>query len=97
MIRLAAAALALLVATPAFARPDARTMTCASLNALIAREGAIVLTTGDFTFERFVSSFRFCDSQTVLKPAYQATTDNRRCVVQYVCGDRAFDFGEMFD
>ncbi len=97
MLRFAAVVFALLAATPAFARPDARTMTCASLNALIAREGAVVVTTGDFTFERFVASFQFCDSQTMLKSAYQATADDRRCVVNSVCGDRAYDFGDMFD
>ena len=89
--------LVVLAATPALARPDARAMTCAGLNALIAREGAVVVTTGPHTYQRFVASWGFCDPWEMLQPVYQVTADNRRCVVHSICGDRPFEFEDMFD
>ena len=47
--------IALAVATPAAARSDARTMTCAQIQALLDRQGAAILTTGANTYGRYIS------------------------------------------
>ena len=50
----------LLTATAAQARPDARTMTCEAVRALIDERGAAVITTGRHTYKRFVAHRGFC-------------------------------------
>ena len=68
-------------------RPSSTTMTCSSATALIHQQGAVVLGTGGDTFERIVSSSRFCAQGQQLRPAYAPTRDNPSCYV----GDRCFD------
>jgi hypothetical protein len=97
MIRAIAIVAAVLATSPALARPDARAMTCGELNGLIVREGAVVVTTGTHTYQRFVASWGFCDPWEMLQPVYQSTSDQKRCVVYSVCADRPFDFHDMFD
>ena len=41
----------------AYARPDARAMTCAQTQALVETDHAVVLTTGPNTYDRFVRQF----------------------------------------
>jgi len=68
-------------------RPSTTTMTCTSASALIRQQGAAVLGTGGDTFERIVSSARFCERGQQLRPAFAPTRDNPHCYV----GDRCFD------
>lgn len=89
----AAVAAALLVAAPGpaeAARPDSRQLTCAQAQSLVARNGAVVMTTGRFTYERFVSGIRFCDRWQTLRPETAPTRDAPRCVVGYVCEQPLF-------
>lgn len=79
--------------TEAAARPDTRTLTCAQANALVEQSGAVVMTTGDYTFERFVSGRRYCDPWQWIKPRYVPTRDEPRCVLHSVCWDPPVDFG----
>ena len=81
-----AAALALL-STPSLAqgRPDTRDLTCAAAAALVAREGAVVMTTGPFTYERVVRDGGFCSLELTTRPDYEATRDARLCFVGYRC------------
>jgi hypothetical protein len=83
-----ASLLASLVAASAFAqsRPDALTMACAEVQALLASRGAVTLTTGLNTFDRFVGPGA-CDGTRVGQPAYIATRDTNQCQV-HVCGAR---------
>lgn len=89
----AAAAAAAIAATPAAAqgRPDTRQMTCAEANALVDRAGAVVMTTGRFTFRRFVAHRGYCDRWEITMPEYAPTRDNPRCVIHGVCTDPPFD------
>lgn len=88
---LAAAALsALMLATlapqPAAAqRPDLRRMTCNQAQDLVARRGAVVMTTGQHTYERFVAGPRWCDHWETVRPAQVRTRDTSRCIVGYIC------------
>lgn len=90
-------AVVVLAASPALARPDARTMTCDALNRFIARHGAVVMTTGRYTYQRFVASRRFCDPWQVTQPVYQVTRDRKRCVVYSTCIDPPYDFPPFGD
>lgn len=88
---LAAAALSALVLMtlapqPAAAqRPDLRRMTCNQAQDLVARRGAVVMTTGQYTYERFVAGPRWCDRWEVVRPEVARTRDTQSCVVGYIC------------
>ncbi|MEJ8476264.1 hypothetical protein [Roseibium algae] len=40
------------------ARPDTRDMTCTQAQALVKQRGEVVMTTGQYTFERFIADAR---------------------------------------
>ncbi len=83
---IAALSLAALAPQPASAqRPDLRRMSCAQAQATVARYGAIVMTTGPHTYQRFVAGPRFCDHWETVRPAQSATRDTPHCVVGYIC------------
>lgn len=71
--------------TSAMARPDTRTMTCAQAQDLVKRSGAIVLTTGDYTYSAFVGTRAYCQSREFLRPSYAPTRDNPSCRVGSRC------------
>lgn len=76
------------------ARPDTRALTCAEASALVARAGALVMTTGPFTYERIVRDGGFCTIETTTRPDYEATRDQRQCFVGYRCVDRLQNEGQ---
>jgi hypothetical protein len=84
---MAVAGSAILVAlsVPADARPDTRTMTCAQANQLVRQRGAVVMSTGQHTFRRFVASRAYCDPWEVRKTFYAPTRDARQCPISGVC------------
>jgi hypothetical protein len=69
-------------------RPDARRLSCAQAAALVQSAGAVVLTTGPYTYDRYVSSAQFCFRPEVPLPAWIATADTPECFVGYLCRDR---------
>jgi hypothetical protein len=79
-----AAAAFVLLSTVAFAqgRPDARTMSCADVQALLARQGAAVITTGPNTFDRYVSNTGACNHTEFAETDFIATRDAARCQVR---------------
>lgn len=79
-----------LSATAAMARPDTRTMSCDEVRSLINRNGAIVLTTGQHTYDRFVAARPFCDYPNVPTRMSVPTNDTNRCVV-YNCQRSLYD------
>lgn len=85
VFRLAVSAMMLAaLAAPVLAqsrRPDARQMSCAQVHDLIARQGAAVLTTGRHTYERYVSTSRFCMSDEAAAAVVISTRDTDRCWV----------------
>jgi len=79
---------ALLVAIPAGkaqARPDTRQMTCVAAQSMVRRSGAIVMTTGRYTYNRIVTGLGYCESDEELKAAIVPTRDNPRCHIGYYC------------
>jgi hypothetical protein len=67
------------------ARPNATTMTCAEAAATVSRAGAIVLSTGEFTYDRFVADISHCMLRQTTGPGIAPTRDNPRCQVGFIC------------
>lgn len=88
-------AISLAIATGAIAqgRPDSRTMSCAQVQDMIVQNGAVVLTTGQFTYDRYVATRQFCSHPYVPVLASVPTQDRAQCPV-YRCGEDLFQFDE---
>jgi hypothetical protein len=73
-------------ATVAFAqsRPSTETMTCSQAQSFVASRGAVLMSTGPTTYDRFVSGRIGCSGNDVAEPAYVRTRDNPQCAL-YVC------------
>lgn len=66
--------------------PDTRKMTCEQAKALVQKQGAINLTTGEYTFDRYVSGPRYCIGPAqATRDAVVPTKDNPRCIVGQRC------------
>ena len=60
-------------------------MSCAEAAATVARAGAITLSTGANTYQRFVADIHFCMPRQTTQPGIAPTRDSRACQVGYVC------------
>jgi hypothetical protein len=67
------------------ARPSTLDMTCDQARATVASEGAVVMSTGQHTYERFVANWGFCNFDEWADWTSAPTRDVRRCPVGYVC------------
>ena len=86
MQRTLLAAVALLIgASAATGRPATYAMTCAEAQALVASTGAIVMSTGQYTYERFVAHRGFCRHGEFADRVYVPTSDNPQCRIGYHC------------
>ncbi len=85
--------LALLAATGADARgrTDTRALTCASLKALVAREGDVVLASSEYVYETVHRDAGACQIEETGLPAFEPTSDERSCFVGWRCAQRAND------
>jgi len=88
---MAAGALAAAMA-PALAqgRPDARAMSCDEVRAMIAAHGAVVLTTGRHTYDRYVRHRGYCASPEIARMTTIRTRDAAECPV-HACRPNPFD------
>ncbi|MFK5978511.1 MAG: hypothetical protein QM488_06465 [Rhizobiaceae bacterium] len=66
-------------------RPDSRRMTCDQAYNLVQRYGAVVMSTGRYTFERVVADRRWCQFEEVIQRFNVPTLDDHRCRVGYKC------------
>ena len=75
------------LSAPALAqsRPDTRKMTCVQARALVQSRGAVVMSTSDTTYDRFVWTNAACERGQQTKAAYAPTTDYTGCHVGYTC------------
>ena len=89
--------LALLTVGPALARPNSLGMSCAQAVGLVRTQGAVVMSTGQHTFDRYVAHGGFCLWPDVAVLAYAPTADARRCPVGYVCREPVFERFPFFD
>jgi hypothetical protein len=88
---IAAAALAYggsLEPASAQARTATTTLSCSAAAALVTERGAIVLSTGPTTYDRFVAGGSACDRYQTTEPAYERTADAQQCFIGYRCRGR---------
>ena len=89
---LAAAMIVLPTANAALAaRPDTRAMTCENGRSLVRQIGAIVMTTGHYTYARIVSGRGYCASDEETELKIVPASDNPKCRIGYVCRTRIND------
>jgi hypothetical protein len=68
-------------------RPLTLAMSCGQANHLVARRGAIVLSTGRYTYDRYVRNQAFCFPTQYVRPAVVPAADTPQCFVGYTCTD----------
>lgn len=98
-MRLIALFVALLAANPALAqRPSTLGMSCGQAQEIVFSQGAIVLSTGRHTYDRFVAAPGFCSLGEWARPAIAPTADAANCPLGYVCqsGDPPWE-DSLFD
>ena len=73
--------------TAAFAQvgPSSRTLSCQAARQLVASRGAVVLSTGPHTYDRYVSGGQACVIGETTEPAWVPTSDSPQCFVGYRC------------
>ena len=74
-----------LAATAACARPSTLSMTCRQAQSLVASKGAVVMTTGAHTYNRFVTNESYCMTAEWAYVATARTKDVRSCRLGYTC------------
>ena len=80
------AALVILSASEALAqRPSTLSMSCSQAQSLVARRGAVVLSTGRYTYDRFVASGGYCLHGEYADNAWAPTRDASHCQLGYTC------------
>ena len=85
-------------ASAVYARPDTRSMTCAGVQSFVNQRGAVVMTTGQNTFDRLVSSDSFCQLAEGLTIARVHSSDRRNCTIRWRCQVRDIPpFDSAFD
>lgn len=68
------------------ARPDVRKMTCSQAQAMVQQQGYVVFTFTDNTYDKVVSSIRYCDpSDNALQRVIVSTSDRNRCHIGGKC------------
>jgi len=63
-------------------RPNSTAMTCTQVQSMITQRGGVVISTGQYTFDRYVANRNFCQHGEILRKDYIPTRDNNRCYVQ---------------
>jgi hypothetical protein len=86
LFRFFLSALLLVAATAAgAARPSTLGMTCHQAQRLLASRGAVVMSTGQHTYNRFVVSGGYCEVAEWAIAASAPTRDARHCPLGYTC------------
>jgi hypothetical protein len=78
------------------ARESTLNMTCNQAAALVAARGAVVLSTGKYTFERFVATDSYCMLGEYGVRAWAPTRDGK-CRLGFRCQHGRPPWEEMFD
>ncbi|MXQ09961.1 hypothetical protein [Microvirga makkahensis] len=67
-------------------------LTCGQAQQIILSRGADVLSTGTYTYDRFVRDRSFCEFNEGLEPAFVPTRDTPQCPIGYRCRSHDLDF-----
>lgn len=73
-------------------RPSTPSMNCGQARQIVLSNGAAVLGTGQFTYDRYVRDRSFCEFNEVLEPAWVPTRDTPKCPIGYRCRSGPYDF-----
>ena len=86
-------AVAVLVGIPELSlaqpRPSTLSMSCHQARALVASRGAVVLSTGRYTYDRYVAHAGFCEIEQTTEPAFEPTADHPQCPIGNRCRSRS--------
>ena len=99
MMRLVLAAVLAVTATSALARPSTLAMSCQQAQNLVASQGAVVMSTGAHTYNRFVAAPGFCAFGEWAELTSAPTKDTRNCTLGYTCTSTPpleYDHGDLF-
>ena len=88
---LATAFVGLATAAYAQSRPYSPRMSCQAAASMVASRGAVVMSTGPSTYDRFVRSQPYCTPTEVTRPAWVRTADNPQCFIGYTCEEAEYD------
>lgn len=87
-----AVTLAALICAPALVqaqpRPSTLSLSCQQARALVASRGAIVLSTGRNTYDRYVAHAGLCQIEETAEVAYEPTADQPQCPIGNRCRAR---------
>jgi hypothetical protein len=76
-------------------RPFTPSMPCEQARHIVFANGAAVLSTGTYTYDRFVRDRSFCEINEFLEPAWVPTRDTPQCPIGYRCrSGRPFPFDD---
>jgi len=67
-------------------------LTCGQAQQIVLSRGAAVLSTGTYTYDRFVRDRRFCEFNEGLELAFVPTRDTPQCPIGYRCRSEGLDF-----
>ncbi len=82
---LLSAALSVLAGTAPAQRLSTRDMRCAEALDLVRSRGAVVMSTGEHTFDRFVDNPAYCVFGEQAFSGWAPTRDVLRCAVGFIC------------
>lgn len=66
-------------------RPFTPSLTCGQVQGIVFSNGAVVLGTGTYTYDRYVRDRTFCLINEYIEPAWVPTRDTPQCPVGYRC------------
>lgn len=72
-------------------RPYTPELSCAAVQAIVARERQIVLATSPNAYELVYVDGGSCGQGMTAVPAFEPTVDDRNCFAGYRCKDRSID------
>jgi len=90
-IVLALALLAYASGVQAQQRLSTLSLTCGQAQQVIFSRGAAVLSTGTYTYDRFVRDRNFCEFNEELELAFVPTRDTPQCPIGYRCRSEDID------
>lgn len=69
-------------------RPSTLRMSCLQARSLVLSQGAVVLSTGPTTYDRYVSGGNFCQWGERSEPTWVPAADTPQCHIGFVCAAR---------
>lgn len=73
-------------------RPFSPSIPCRQLQGIVAANGAVVIGTGTYTYDRYVRDGSFCQRDETIEPAWIPSRDTPQCPVGYRCRSQDYLF-----